>query len=617
MKIERDRAEVTAGVRHGLTLGGPVALQVANRDYANWEERMNPWPVSEPVAEVHLPRPGHADLVGAQKYNHSDIRNILERASARETAARVAGGALCKAYLAALGVHVRSHVVQIASVHAPAPDAPLTLEDFAEVDASPVRCLIADATPRDGGARSTACARPTSRSAACSRCRPSGSCPAWARTSPGSSASMVAWRWRSARSRRSRACPSATAFMSPACPARRPTTRSSTTSDARLLPRDQPRRRAGGRHDQRPAADRSRRDEAPADAHPSPCAPSTPPPTPPPRRCASAPTPAPSPPPALSARRWSRSCSPTPTRTKFGGDHIDDVIQSLRAYCERIGWRFVLIGFMGAGKSTVAADWPRLLGDTPLDSDAMLQERFGHSVAREFELHGEPAFRAAEEELVCELLDGAGPREVIALGGGSVLSAPYASALAGHLVACCSTSTCTRLGARTSQETAAPSVPWPAIAMRSGRSIASAGGCTRSWPTPSCRRSSGAGVDRRSAGASCLPLRALAAAPDRRSPAVGELALGRLSGARRPGTARRQERPARRLWTWPGDRWPGSVAHARSASPTTTVAGIYGERLSAHGLPARRAPRSRSIPASATRRWRAPNACGASCRTPA
>jgi len=146
MKIERDRAELTAGVRHGLTLGSPVALAVANRDYANWEERMNPWPVSEPVAEVHLPRPGHADLVGAQKYGHSDIRNILERASARETAARVAGGALCKAYLAALGVHVRSHVVQIASIHAPAPGQALRLDDFAEVDASPVRCLDPDAT---------------------------------------------------------------------------------------------------------------------------------------------------------------------------------------------------------------------------------------------------------------------------------------------------------------------------------------------------------------------------------------------------------------------------------------------------------------------------------------
>ena len=104
MKIERDAAEVTGGVRHGRTLGGPIALQVANRDYANWEERMSPWPVDAEVAEVHLPRPGHADLVGTQKYKQSDVRNILERASARETAARVAGGALCKAFLRALGV---------------------------------------------------------------------------------------------------------------------------------------------------------------------------------------------------------------------------------------------------------------------------------------------------------------------------------------------------------------------------------------------------------------------------------------------------------------------------------------------------------------------------------
>jgi len=146
MKIERDSAEVTAGVRHGRTLGSAVALQVANRDYANWEERMNPWPVAEPVAEVHLPRPGHADLVGTQKYKHSDVRNILERASARETAARVAGGGLCKAFLRALGVEVYSHVVQIASVHAPQREAALTAADFADVDSSPVRCLDGDAT---------------------------------------------------------------------------------------------------------------------------------------------------------------------------------------------------------------------------------------------------------------------------------------------------------------------------------------------------------------------------------------------------------------------------------------------------------------------------------------
>ncbi len=146
MKIERDAAEVTAGVRHGRTLGGPIALQVANRDYANWEERMSPWPVADDVAEVHLPRPGHADLVGTQKYKQTDVRNVLERASARETAARVAGGGLCKAFLRALGVEVRSHVIQIASIHAPAREGQLTVEDFATVDASPVRCLDAAAS---------------------------------------------------------------------------------------------------------------------------------------------------------------------------------------------------------------------------------------------------------------------------------------------------------------------------------------------------------------------------------------------------------------------------------------------------------------------------------------
>jgi chorismate synthase len=146
MKIERDAAEITGGVRHGRTLGSPIALQVMNRDYANWEERMSPWPVGEEIEEVHLPRPGHADLVGTQKYKQSDVRNILERASARETAARVAGGAVCKAYLRALGVSVHSHVIQIASVLAPPSERPLTSEDFAEVDRSPVRCLDAKAT---------------------------------------------------------------------------------------------------------------------------------------------------------------------------------------------------------------------------------------------------------------------------------------------------------------------------------------------------------------------------------------------------------------------------------------------------------------------------------------
>jgi chorismate synthase len=146
MKIERDRAEVTAGVRHGTTLGGPIALQIANRDYANWEERMNPWPVEAAIPEVHLPRPGHADLVGTQKYKFSDVRNVLERASARETAARVAGGALARSFLTALGVEVRSHVVQIGSVHAPARSDALVVADFEGVDDDPVRCLDKEAS---------------------------------------------------------------------------------------------------------------------------------------------------------------------------------------------------------------------------------------------------------------------------------------------------------------------------------------------------------------------------------------------------------------------------------------------------------------------------------------
>jgi chorismate synthase len=145
MKIERDRAEVTSGVRHGRTLGSPIALRIENRDYANWEERMNPWPVEASVPEVHLPRPGHADLAGVQKYGFTDVRNVLERASARETAARVACGALAKTFLRGFGISVFSHVTQIGSVEAPLPDA-LTPESFATVDESPVRCLDEDAS---------------------------------------------------------------------------------------------------------------------------------------------------------------------------------------------------------------------------------------------------------------------------------------------------------------------------------------------------------------------------------------------------------------------------------------------------------------------------------------
>ena len=146
MKIESDSVDVRSGVRHGRTLGSPIALLVANRDYANWEERMNPWPVDAEIEEVHLPRPGHADLVGMQKYNFRDGRNVLERASARETAARVAAGSVARGFLRAVGVEVRSHVLQMAGVRAPEPPMHLTPADFEGVDDDPVRCLDADAS---------------------------------------------------------------------------------------------------------------------------------------------------------------------------------------------------------------------------------------------------------------------------------------------------------------------------------------------------------------------------------------------------------------------------------------------------------------------------------------
>ena len=146
MRIETDTVEVRSGVRHGRTLGSPIALLVANRDYKNWEDRMNPWPVEDfEPEEVHLPRPGHADLVGAQKYGHADIRNILERASARETAARVAAGSIARGFLTALGVEVHSHVTRIASVVAQERES-LVPADFAGIDDDPVRTLDKDAS---------------------------------------------------------------------------------------------------------------------------------------------------------------------------------------------------------------------------------------------------------------------------------------------------------------------------------------------------------------------------------------------------------------------------------------------------------------------------------------
>jgi chorismate synthase len=142
MKIEQDCAEIMSGVRHGLTLGSPIALVIENKDWANWTEVMaaeTPAVVSEKTRELKRPRPGHADLAGGQKFDARDLRNVLERASARETAARVACGALAKQLLASFGVEILSHVVQLGGI----PEKPLELTwiDIAAIpDDAPLRC---------------------------------------------------------------------------------------------------------------------------------------------------------------------------------------------------------------------------------------------------------------------------------------------------------------------------------------------------------------------------------------------------------------------------------------------------------------------------------------------
>jgi len=148
MKIEQDRVLITAGVRHGATLGSPIALTITNRDFSNWQETMAldaEAKARDARPPVTRPRPGHADLVGAIKYGHRDVRNVLERASARETTARVAVGAVCKSLLREFGISVLSHVVEIGAVQASTGDlSPERIRAAAE--ASPVRCADRAAT---------------------------------------------------------------------------------------------------------------------------------------------------------------------------------------------------------------------------------------------------------------------------------------------------------------------------------------------------------------------------------------------------------------------------------------------------------------------------------------
>ena len=143
MRFEQDEVEFLGGVRHGRTLGSPVSIVIHNTEWPKWQEEMSPAPGAT-EKPLHQPRPGHADLVGMQKYGFDDARNVLERASARETAARVAAGTLAKVLLAQLGTEVISHVVQIGAARA-ADDRRPTPADLAAIDESPVRCFDADA----------------------------------------------------------------------------------------------------------------------------------------------------------------------------------------------------------------------------------------------------------------------------------------------------------------------------------------------------------------------------------------------------------------------------------------------------------------------------------------
>ncbi|MES9540314.1 MULTISPECIES: chorismate synthase [unclassified Actinomadura] len=155
MKFEQDKVTIIGGVRHGVTLGGPVAIEVGNTEWPKWETVMSADPVDADVlaaqarnAPLSQPRPGHADLVGMQKYGFDDARPVLERASARETAARVALGTVAKAFLKqALGVDVLSHVIALGEVEAPEGVLPEPA-DLAGVDESPVRCFDAEASAR-------------------------------------------------------------------------------------------------------------------------------------------------------------------------------------------------------------------------------------------------------------------------------------------------------------------------------------------------------------------------------------------------------------------------------------------------------------------------------------
>ena len=197
MKIESDHAELLSGVRAGETIGSPIAMLIHNRDWKNWQEIMDPAPRDgdpERKRTVTRPRPGHADLSGMLKYDRSDARDVLERASARETTARTAAGAVCKKFLAVFGVSIGSHVIHLGGVDAKRPKTmPNDINNAA--DASQLRTSIRMRTQKWSG--ESIRRKPTAtRLAGSAKLSATASPSGLAHTSRGSGSSMADWRAR-------------------------------------------------------------------------------------------------------------------------------------------------------------------------------------------------------------------------------------------------------------------------------------------------------------------------------------------------------------------------------------------------------------------------------------
>ena len=447
MKIEKDRAQVTAGLRHGRTIGSPVALWVINKDYENWEERMNPWPVDAEVDEVHLPRPGHADLAGLQKFEFSDVRNVLERASARETTARVAVGGLAKAFLRNFGVEIRSHVLRVGSVAAPESDD-LDVGAFEGVDDSPVRCLDADASAAMVSEIDTA--RKANESlGGIFEVRAYGLVPglgahvSWSERLDGrlgqaimSIHAMKGAGIGDAFDVASRVGSEAhdEIFFSEERGYYRETNRAGgleggMTNGEPLVVRGamkplptltQPLRSVDTATHEPAQALRERTDSCTVPAAGR-------------RRGGDGRPRARLGIPREVRRRLDRRRARRAARLR-GANRMEEVAPATTPSAPSAGSRaLVFVGFMGAGKSTAARTAAAALETEPLDSDRLLEAELGETIEAFFDREGEDAFRAREEEVVLRLLERPDAR-VVALGGGALGSERVRAALAGHTV---------------------------------------------------------------------------------------------------------------------------------------------------------------------------------------